>query len=1386
MKKTLILFLTLFSFVASGQSLIFGGSTNEASRTKLKGNASNYTINAPTDSTFYLVSTTKYTEIPLSNISSRSLTFTGSNGIAITGGTQTLASNRTWSTRIDSTSTPVITGLRMKGLSTGLVHSNSTGTLSSSTLVNSDVSSSANIDASKLGTGVVSNTEFNYLDSLTSQVSISIYNITELKTKIGRYNQKVTVLGYFTPNDGGGGQFYWNKTSTTTADDAMVVQVTGVTTGRWIRIVQDDYYVEWFGAKGDGATNDYAAITNCINYVASLTKGGRIKFLAKTYLTAPFYIKKNVSMIGSDRNLAAGAESTLNGTTIKNYSSTFSTNFVELYPDITISNISFDASNMSNYAFNITEAWGFTIDKCKFYRGKLYSLNITDCNKFYLTNNSIKGFLGISNADYIIYGNDIVGGLNTPATYFDRVGNGTLGNNKIYLGGSTTPSIKFNISSLTSGVFKVSPFNYLTSAPTYVSNSGTSNFTESTQNLSLVSVNGGYLSTYSSLTYAVLESGITYKLTGTVRLSGVSTSRSVTFSDNDSTTTYGTITANSSIQNINISFTPSSNISNTILKIRTSAVSISGTDSLIFSNLKITSTTSRHDGVPVVFNYPSTVSNNFKIYFPHSESYYPKFLTDTTMVLYNNLYNYTNVPSGYVNTTETFSNGVIQVPSAVMLLTGKNSNTGTYINNKFEDVVWDGIVVRGGYNNVFSGNTVSKSINLYISKLFTLEKGANNNTITGNSISARTENLNDISYIGMYIDEFSGNNVISGNEITNSNYLDIQDNYAGEETSQNKYDKQSFKELFVYQAKASDYQYKGKGFTFEKSRTVGITNSSLLISNQSEFSLHFENVKISNVTSDVTLFQQKDITIGSQTGRFAIRISAAGALYCLVESTAFISTSTSVIAANTYYNIDIVKDVTNTWKIYLNGVLNVSGGGSGTAIATSVGTKSYVGAGDISQGSTLFMSKFQFFNEELTEQEIVNLNFQNNINNAIYSNLKSEQSDSTAFFSTISNGSVSVSSGTGVDSGRSLSVSSSSNNSFLINVLGNTAGIKGKVMRISGYIKSSAITSMQILRNNKAKYVPVTTSYTKFVKYISPDWSNGYFDQPVLKFGELSYSIYTKDFTTKAGIIYLDNVKVSTGYYPCTSLLDFSEDAINNTFTSKISNTDVYSVISNQITIPKSTISTNDENILSLTKSAGTSNDNRFDLNIGTTQGAATASLNLVANTTAADIGLRGATSGNNQFILKSTGYVGIGTVSPQKLFHILSADANTIRIERTSKGYHDITISNLMTNSVEDLLLDAGTSSGGFLFRSKNSGGTMINALGIDRDGTVSLGTLSPSSKAVLDVTSTTKGVLFPRMTTTQKNAISSPTEGLIVYDSTLHKLCIYTGSVWETITSL
>jgi hypothetical protein len=59
-------------------------------------------------------------------------------------------------------------------------------------------------------------------------------------------------------------------------------------------------------------------------------------------------------------------------------------------------------------------------------------------------------------------------------------------------------------------------------------------------------------------------------------------------------------------------------------------------------------------------------------------------------------------------------------------------------------------------------------------------------------------------------------------------------------------------------------------------------------------------------------------------------------------------------------------------------------------------------------------------------------------------------------------------------------------------------------------------------------------------------------------------------------------------------------------------------------------------------------------------------------------------------------------------------------------------------------------------------------------------------SASAIAQIDSLTRGFLPPRMTTTQKNAIASPAAGLVVYDTTLGKLCVRGASAWETITSV
>jgi mRNA-degrading endonuclease RelE of RelBE toxin-antitoxin system len=55
--------------------------------------------------------------------------------------------------------------------------------------------------------------------------------------------------------------------------------------------------------------------------------------------------------------------------------------------------------------------------------------------------------------------------------------------------------------------------------------------------------------------------------------------------------------------------------------------------------------------------------------------------------------------------------------------------------------------------------------------------------------------------------------------------------------------------------------------------------------------------------------------------------------------------------------------------------------------------------------------------------------------------------------------------------------------------------------------------------------------------------------------------------------------------------------------------------------------------------------------------------------------------------------------------------------------------------------------------------------------------------STALLDIKSTNKGVLVPRVTTLQRNEITNPATGLLVYDTDFNKFFYYTGSIWKGI---
>ncbi|MCX6320105.1 MAG: hypothetical protein NTW29_22690 [Bacteroidetes bacterium] len=78
-----------------------------------------------------------------------------------------------------------------------------------------------------------------------------------------------------------------------------------------------------------------------------------------------------------------------------------------------------------------------------------------------------------------------------------------------------------------------------------------------------------------------------------------------------------------------------------------------------------------------------------------------------------------------------------------------------------------------------------------------------------------------------------------------------------------------------------------------------------------------------------------------------------------------------------------------------------------------------------------------------------------------------------------------------------------------------------------------------------------------------------------------------------------------------------------------------------------------------------------------------------------------------------------------------------------------------------------------------------LTNGIMMDDGNGVSMNNTSTlaNSSAILDMTSTTKGVLIPRMTSLQRTSINTPATGLLVYDTNLSVFMFFNGNNWTNI---
>jgi hypothetical protein len=160
---------------------------------------------------------------------------------------------------------------------------------------------------------------------------------------------------------------------------------------------------------------------------------------------------------------------------------------------------------------------------------------------------------------------------------------------------------------------------------------------------------------------------------------------------------------------------------------------------------------------------------------------------------------------------------------------------------------------------------------------------------------------------------------------------------------------------------------------------------------------------------------------------------------------------------------------------------------------------------------------------------------------------------------------------------------------------------------------------------------------------------------------------------------------------------------------------------------------------------------------------------NLLIGTTT-DAGYRldvngGVRFGTNFIWDNTNGYLGIKRTPGVEIDVTGSIRASAIVFNSTTQT------NNIQTNNQN--LTVKGASSVSYITMFQSTGNLLL------QNG----GTFTDIASARLAVNSTTQGFLPPRMTTTQKNAITSPATGLMVYDTTLNLISVYNGTMWISL---
>jgi hypothetical protein len=153
-------------------------------------------------------------------------------------------------------------------------------------------------------------------------------------------------------------------------------------------------------------------------------------------------------------------------------------------------------------------------------------------------------------------------------------------------------------------------------------------------------------------------------------------------------------------------------------------------------------------------------------------------------------------------------------------------------------------------------------------------------------------------------------------------------------------------------------------------------------------------------------------------------------------------------------------------------------------------------------------------------------------------------------------------------------------------------------------------------------------------------------------------------------------------------------------------------------------------------------------------------------------------TGSNNALMIRDDGKIGIRTASPTNTLHVLSLLGNSA-IATFSGANNDrgLVIGTFLTNTTDaGVYFNAQTATGPQLDFQING----TSAIRVHNNRNVAIGNTNPNVTAQLDVDSTTRGFLPPRLTTSQRNLITTPATGLQIYNTTDNVMQHYNGTSW------